>query len=184
MDFPRGEYRRRCYRVLEFLPGRGFAGKDCRCFRLTKDDGERYDFDHFVLRRDERGGEEAARWHTGHRRATYWALTRDELSAQQLLLDQVLRWPPPRRGCPAYDPHIAPRLHREVLRLHRPGAQEPDGPDRLSGAGQHHSGCGLPPSSGPAHPRVGGGARRSGGTRALVGGAAHRARASMVRWMT
>jgi glycine/sarcosine N-methyltransferase len=45
------------------------------------DDGERYDFDHFVLRRDETGDEEAARWHTRHRRATYWALTRDQLSA-------------------------------------------------------------------------------------------------------
>jgi glycine/sarcosine N-methyltransferase len=49
------------------------------------DDGERYDFDHFVLRRrdEERDGERdgvGAAWHLAHRRATYWALTRDELS--------------------------------------------------------------------------------------------------------
>ena len=33
--------------------------------------------------------------------------------------------------------HLAPQLHREVLQLRRPGAPEPGGHDRLSGARQH-----------------------------------------------
>jgi glycine/sarcosine N-methyltransferase len=54
------------------------------------DDGERYDFDHFVLRRPDGV---TADWHIGHRRATYWALTRDELASLASRVGLVgVRW--------------------------------------------------------------------------------------------
>jgi hypothetical protein len=48
-DGPTGKPRCRHYRVVELVPGRGFAGRDCRCFALTKPDGTVY---HATVERD------------------------------------------------------------------------------------------------------------------------------------
>jgi glycine/sarcosine N-methyltransferase len=63
------------------------------------DDGERYDFDHFVLHRDEEPDHGAAAWRMAHRRATYWALTRDELAALAVEAGLVgVRWLQPEQS--------------------------------------------------------------------------------------
>jgi glycine/sarcosine N-methyltransferase len=78
------------------------AGQVSAAFQLWTwhGDGERYDFDHFVLRRlEQEHDEETPQWHLGHRRATYWALTRDKLSALAVEAGLVgVRWLLPERS--------------------------------------------------------------------------------------